>query len=378
MNEASGVFNPLGDDDGNHAKPPDSAKPATVATAKRAVTFYKPSALAAYEVPADVPLIGDLHVFKGSIAILGGSAGVGKSFALSSLAIAGATGTPWFGLPVHRRFKTMILQAENGLVRLGSEYREHCAKHPELDEWVRVSGDVDFLDFMDKGFCDQLRAEIVDFAPDVFVLDPWNRATSGKGDEQDYRAAFDAVISCLPTGDQRAALMIAAHTKKPRDGKSFGRGLLNDFSGSLVLGSVPRAAFVLQPASDAPEGNEFVFTCCKNNNGPLGKPSAWRREGMSFTGPIEDFDFDAFQGITGPGKNVKIELHHLEAVFDHGKRWLPKAEAIKKLMVLAKCGRSAAYNALDKVKGQFADSLRINPANGEMNVESPWPDEGGD
>ncbi|MFZ4764938.1 MAG: AAA family ATPase, partial [Roseimicrobium sp.] len=292
------------------------------------------------------------------------------------LGIAGATGEPWFGLPVHRRFKTMILQAENGLVRLSSEYRDHCAQVPELDDWVRVSSDVDFLDFNDKDFCAEMRASIAEFMPDVFVLDPWNRATSGKGDEQDYRNAFDAIKSCLPAGDARPALMIAAHTKKPRDGKSTGRALLNDFSGSLVLGSVPRAGFVLQSATDASECNEFVFTCCKNNNGPLGKPTAWRREGVRFVGPLENFDWEAFnRGGTGPGKNVKIELHHLEEIFNNGKRWLPRVKAHEKLMQLTGAGRQACYDALNKIKSRFADSLRINPDNGEMTLESPWPEE---
>ena len=50
-------------------------------------------------------------------------------------------------------------------------------------------------------------------------------------------------------------------------------------------------------------------------------------------------------------------------------------------MRLTGAGRSAAYNALDMVKGRFADRLRVNPANGELSIlEAPefWEeDEGG-
>ncbi len=370
MKPASGIYDPLADEERPRGGPPLPAKPAAAAVpAKKFLHFHKPSELAAYKVPVDVPLVGDLHIFKGGISVLGGASGVGKSFALSQLAISGATGADWFGLKVHRRFKTMILQAENGMVRLASEYAVHC-KSAALDDWVRVSGDVDVFAFDDPAFCAEFRAEVEAFAPDVVVLDPWNRATRDSM-EKDFRAAFDAILSCLEQGDARPALMIVAHTRKPRMGEKVnGRGLLNLLSGSLVLGSIPRAAFVLQAATDAEEGNEFVFSCCKNNNGPLGKATAWKREGVRFVGPLPNFDWDTFNGggAGGPGKNAKIEESDLEEIFDGGRKWLTKDKAAKLLMQATGAGRSAAYNALDKVKGRFADMLIVNPANGEFSI----------
>lgn len=362
----SGVYDPLADED---RKPGVAAKTAAaVPVKKKFLHFFKPSELAAYQVPDDVPLIGDLHVYKGGIFVLGGAPGVGKSFALSQLAISGATGTAWFGLPVHRRFKTMILQAENGMVRLASEYQVHC-ETAGLDEWVRVSSDVDTFAFENEDFCAEFRAEIEAFGPDVIVLDPWNRAARDSM-EKDFRAAFDAILSCMAEGDKRPALMIVAHTRKPRMGEKVnGRGLLNLLSGSLVLGSIPRAAFILQAASDDTEKNEFVFCCCKNNNGPLGKATAWKREGVKFAGPLENFDWDAFNnGSTGGGKNAKIEEHHLEEIFDHGRVWMTLNEAYKKLRTLTEAGREAAYRALDVEKGRFRHRLQVNPANGHLGI----------
>jgi hypothetical protein len=175
----------------------------------------------------------------------------------------------------------------------------------------------------------------------------------------------------MPEGDNRPALMIVAHTRKPRMGEKVnGRGLLNLLSGSLVLGSIPRAAFILQAASDDPERNEFVFCCCKNNNGPLGKPTAWKREGVKFAGPLESFDWDAFyNGSTGGGKNAKIEEHHLEEIFDDGRVWMSKATAAKKLQALTGAGHSATYAALDTSgKGRFAYRLKVNPENGHLGI----------
>lgn len=366
----TGIFDPIASAEDPNPKPlrgPLHDRRSAEGVKKKFLTFYKPSELATYEVPEDVPLIGDLHVFKGGIFVIGGAAGVGKSFCLSQLAISGATGAPWFGLKVHRRFKTMILQAENGLVRLSSEYRVHC--EVELDDSVRISGDVDTFAFEDPAFCEEFRCEIEAFQPDVIVLDPWNRAARDSM-EKDFRQAFDNIIACLPAGDARPALMICAHTRKPRVGESAkGRGLLNLLSGSLVLGSIPRAAFVLQAATDDVEGNEFVFSCCKNNNGPLGPATAWRREGVRFVGPLEDFDWESFNnGGTGSGgKSAKIEECHLIEIFEGGKKWLSKGEVTKSLMKVAKVGRSAAYMAVDP-EGRFGSMLRVNPANGMFSI----------
>lgn len=379
---ASGVYDPLADDEKSQAK--GAAKPAKAGAAvegkKKFLHFYKPSELAAYETPEDVPLIGDLHIYRGGIFVLGGAPGVGKSFCLSQLAISGATGADWFGMKTHRQFKTMILQAENGLVRLGTEYKQHC-EAPGLDEWVRVSGDVDTFAFENPDFCEEFRAEVAAFAPDVIVLDPWNRAARDCM-EKDFRQAFENIIACLPEGSARPALVIVAHTRKPRMGERVnGRGLLNLLSGSLILGSVPRAAFILQAASDDTERKEFVFCCCKNNNGELGKATAWKREGVRFLGPLTDFDWDAFNnGSTGAaGKNQKIEESDLIEVFDGGRKWLSKDKAAKALMQATSAGRSAAYSALDMVKGRFVHLLRVNPANGQFSVhEEPegWDGDG--
>ncbi len=374
----SGVYDPLADEDRKREPGPSTAGPEGEPK-RKFLEFFKPSELAAYVVPADVPLIGDMHLFKGGIFVLGGAAGVGKSFALSALAVSGATSADWFGLKVHRQFKTMILQAENGLARLSTEYQVHC-ETPGLDEWVIVSRDVDVFAFDDPDFRLEFKEHVAAFAPDVIVLDPWNRATKDVF-EKDFRLAFEHILSCLPAGDERPALVICAHTKKPRENKAHGRGLLNELSGSLVLGSVPRAAFILQAATDDPAGVEFVFTCCKNNNGPLGMPTAWRREGMKFVGPLEDFDWETFKhgGKGAAGQNVKIEESDLEAVFDGGRKWMKKDAAAKALMQRTGAGRSAAYNALDKVKGRFHGLLLVNPANGEMSVEvAPWDEDEAD
>src|SRR5262249_28789469 len=103
------------------------------------ITFYSPKQLFSYIPPADIQLIGDYHVVKdtGFVSVIGGPAGVGKSLTSTALAVAGAKGEgEWFGLKIHRQFKTMIIQTENGLFRLSRNFHElDC---DELEEYVRI------------------------------------------------------------------------------------------------------------------------------------------------------------------------------------------------------------------------------------------------
>src|SRR5437879_7730033 len=91
---------------------------------KPLIEFRSPLQLKNFTPPPGIVLVGDCHIVKGSVFVIGGAPGVGKSRSAVTLAVAGATGHDWFGLTVHRRFKTMIVQTENGEFRLAREFRE--------------------------------------------------------------------------------------------------------------------------------------------------------------------------------------------------------------------------------------------------------------
>ena len=146
--------------------------------------------------PPGIVLVGDCHIVKGSVFVIGGAPGVGKSRSAVTLAVAGATGHDWFGLTVHRRFRTMIVQTENGEFRLAREFRElDC---DALENFVRVCPPPPYgLCFRREDFRRQLEAAIADFVPDVVVYDPWN-AAAREQDSREYLDTFDALKSVLP------------------------------------------------------------------------------------------------------------------------------------------------------------------------------------
>lgn len=319
------------------------------------IEFRTPLQLKSYVPPPGFVLVGDCHIVRGAIFVIGGPPGVGKSRSAVSLAVAGATGLDWFGLKVHRKFKTLIIQNENGEFRLSKDFAALDCEM--LEPWMRVCPPPPFgVCFDREEFRATLAKVIAEFQQDVILLDPWN-AVARDDKAKDYLETFDLIRSVIPAGDDGPALGIVAHTRKPSsDERASGRGLLKTLAGSYALGSVPRCVWVMQAASDAPEDNRVVWTCCKNNDGELGGRSAWVRCNGLFA-PVSDFDWDEFDNPSKGGDRVTITESHMRTVFENGARELKRADAAKALEAEPiGAGRSAAYSALE-LDGRFASHL---------------------
>ena len=333
----------------------DQSHHLTIGKPKVWIEFCNPSELKNYLPPENLILVGDCHIVRGSTFVIGGPPGIGKSRASVALGVAGATASDWFGLKIHRKFKTMILQCENGRFRLSNEFSAfNC---DELDEWMKMSPPPPFgLSFDKREFRDALKKNLDQFKPDVFKIDPWNGAA--RDDKaKDYLETFELIRSLLPTGDDAPALGIVAHTRKPRsDERSTGRGLLNLLAGSYVLGSIPRSVFVMQPSSDDPQDDQVVWTCCKNNDGELGNRSVWARKNGLFTA-IKDFDWESFDNPNAEKRTVT--LNDLETVFESGTVSLAKARAVQRLEEFTQLKRTACYEALS-LTGRFGSHLAEN------------------
>ena len=318
--------------------------------------FHSPSDCRAYQPPPGHLLVGDCHIVRGGITLIAGAPGTGKSRAAMALAVAGATGKDWFGLPVHTRFKTAILQAENGRYRLKTELGE--LTDPSLDEFIRVSEPPAFgMAFKSLEFQQALTAWLAEFKPDVLVIDPWNAVSHDDG-QRDYREAFENIRAALPKGDASPAIVIVSHTRKPKgDFRATGRSLLNEVAGSHVLGSVARCAFALQTASDDETDDRIVWSCAKNNDGELSPRTAWHRRNGLFA-PCLDFDWEGFDAPAKEGRR-QITEDDLSTLFQDGKRMLTKKHAVKELQDQTGFSQAACYNAL-KVTGHFAGHLQEN------------------
>jgi hypothetical protein len=337
----------------HHSAPLPADLDAIASHAPAFLDLWTPSQCRRWEQPKDYVLAGDMHITRGDITVIGGVAGCGKSRAVVGLAIAGATGQAWMGYRLPSRFKTLIVQMENGPARLQDEFNDIAAATNEnLDDYIRITPPPLYgVPLHDEAFRDELREHIAEFRPGILAFDPWNRITADEK-ARDYRETLDAILGVLPSNPaDRPAIVIVAHCRKQGsgDGKKRGRDLLPELSGSLVIGSAARSVFIVEHASADPEDDRIVLTCAKNNNGPEGPPSAWHRRNGLFV-PCEEFDFAEFYG-GGQGGKVKITEDHIRAALETPRT---KTDAVKRLRDATRCGDSAAYAALAD-NGRFAN-----------------------
>jgi AAA domain len=256
------------------------------------IEFLRPSQILAYVPPPGTVLVGDNHIVRGSVFVVAGPPGVGKSRGSVALAEAGATKLDWLGQPVHAKFKTLIVQNENGRYRLKLELSG--ISEDVLEEYLLISPPPPFGMRFDKiEFRDQLQMAIALHDPGVVFIDPWN-AVARDDKAKDYHETFDIIREVIPAGDTSPAIGINAHTRKPAlNERTNGRSLLNLLAGSYVLASVPRTVWVLQHASDDVNERRVVVTCCKNNDGQLGDRSVWTRDNGLWSS-VPGFDWEAW------------------------------------------------------------------------------------
>jgi len=321
-------------------------------TGERLIEFLSPLQIKNYQPRGDDLLVGDHHIVRGGVFIIGGAPGIGKSRATIALCVAARQGGEWFGLPVHREFKVMIIQTENGRLRLRNEFWDLDCE--SMEQSVRITPPPPFgLCFKRSDFREQIARAIAEFKPDIVIIDPWISATH-RDKSEDYLDTLSVIRSVLPTEDIAPALGIVAHTRKPQPNeRANGCALLHMLSGSFTIGAVARSVFVMQAASDDVEDERIVWTCCKNNDGKLGPRSAWERQNGVFL-PIRDFDWETFDNPPQDGRG-KIKQHHVMTVLD-GRLGLTRKEAAVDLQKLTKADQSTCYRALAP-DGRFGEHL---------------------
>lgn len=344
-------------------EPPESrlkaAPTGTTPAAKKPpmIQFYKPSEIKAYVIPPETYILGKF-IMRGDVVCLAGVPGVGKSRAVTWLAVCGAVGGSWFGLEPSRKFKTLIIQGENGLARLKDEYSLHdCTV---LDDWIRVSDVPAFgMSVDDPEFVAQVVAMIKEFRPDLIIIDPFNHiVTDEKYKEQ--REAIRLVQSIVAASGSQAAVLFVHHLRKGRDGeRPRGQRLLDHLAGSYAFGAAMRTVAVLQSASDNTEETRLVFTICKANNAEKPPATAWQRDGARW---IADGNFDIANFLHGDSDNVgnrkAVTEDHLAELFENGKRHIARRQAVDQLMELANVKHTAAYDALKTGSGRKFKGLK--------------------
>ena len=319
------------------------------------IKFRSPRSIVRYEPPENELLVGDYHITRGEIFVIGGPPGIGKSRVTTELAVCGATGNDWLGLRVHCPFKTMIIQNENGLRRLMNEYRTREQLLPLLDSAIRISEPPPYgMRFTDPIFRNQLLKEIQSFQPDVIVLDPWN-SVAKDDNVKEYAAAFEALLQAIPGGAERPAVGIVAHTRKPKaeEKRTGGNQMMNLLAGSYLLASRPRSVFIMVHANELDETDkQRAWFNPKNNNGLEAQRSAWLMKDDGFS-HINGFDWDGFD--EGPKVRSTMTEKHVETAL-----LVPvdRQGAISRLINASGLGKRACEKALEE-GGKFSHLFEV-------------------
>jgi hypothetical protein len=272
------------------------------------IVAQKPSEFINWEMPEGHLILGDNQIIRGEVFLIGGTQGVGKSRAVAALALSGATGEDWMGHKTHTKFKTLIVQNENGNLRLKDELTALQAETDvNLDDFLLVTPiPAEGLNFQDAQFRDDLREILDSFKPDVVVLDPWN-AVAEDNTQKAYGEAYRVVKSGCLNSDSPPAIGIVAHVNKPNVNDKKGRGAMNRVSGSHLLVSVPRCVWMMDSVTDDITDNRVILTNPKSSNGMPSPRSAWMRTAGLYQ-PLPDFDWTEYDGeasSSSAGRNPK-------------------------------------------------------------------------
>jgi len=212
------------------------------------------------------------------------------------------------------------------------------------------------MPFHEPEFRAQLREWLAEVKPGVFAIDPWNRCIQDDK-AKDYVALLDFVNEVLPDHPHKPAVVVIHHLRKQAGGekRKKGRELLSELSGSYIIGSACRTAFILEPVTPDGDDDRVVLTCAKNNNGEMGSPTAWHRKDSLFV-PCEDFDWEEWESDDGMRRKV-VELEDFAAIFENGSQKLTRSEAVKALQDHTGLGRAAVYRSLQP-DGRHRRNLR--------------------
>ncbi len=189
------------------------------------------------------------------------------------------------GRKVHRQFKTLILQAENGAVRLKGELEAMAKEHPSVDlqNHIFISEPPEGgLPFHKIEFRVAVRRQVEMLKPSLVVLDPWSQIAVDDS-AKDVMDKLAEIRSCFPAGEECPGLVIIAHTKKPRpEDVRRGRALVNLVSGSIALPNTCRCCYLLLPWTEDLTDPRIYWSCPKLNNGEMYEPSVWKRRYGTF------------------------------------------------------------------------------------------------
>lgn len=256
---------------------------------------------------------------------IGAEPKVGKSWAGLELVYCLSTGSPFLGrFAVPQRRKVLYIQEEDSSRRvrrrLGQIIRGDATRSVPSDEYLRY--------VIREGFridspvwIELLRRDVIDFLPDVIVLDVFNRLHGQNENDQKEMTEILRILTSF-TNEYGCAFIVVHHDRKPQQGNEA-RGNQR-LRGSGVLGGWGECSLYLRRAKekdtiivtpeskDSPELDDFQFTIMDQPNGgvvlQVGDVESDARLSKGDQEVMDAVERITMRGIAATAKSVGDEL----------------------------------------------------------------------
>ncbi len=342
---------------------PDEVPENETETKPRTFTIRTPDEILGMEFDDSDNYLGDRVLAAGQPLVIAGAGGTGKSRLLLQLAAACVSGREFCGFPTNAQGKRwLIIQGENSnrrlqhdLGKLRAWLREDWPLFAELVHIHTLETDEDaILNLDDPEVVARIERVIAETLPDLVGFDTLQcLATGDLNQDVAMRQTVLKLSFVTKKGNPERSPVILHHslTGKAAAGRALGYDRASFARNSKVLHGWTRAQINIAPGS--PDNNDLlVMTCGKNNNGREFEPRAIKLDTATMIYDVdEDFSFDewikAMASSNANSKGVRVVSKDVWEVLSEPMK---KTALVKALVEETGCGRSGAYNAVQKAE----------------------------
>lgn len=238
---------------------------------------------------------------RGSMNLLFGEPGAGKSLFAMDWAFCAATVRDWYGHKIKEELKTLIIMGE-GLRGASMRFKALSQKYGEAPKNIRLSRrSINLLDSKEADDILKIVAEL-DFKPDIIIIDTLHRNMVGDENSSEDMAMYFKSIELLARRLD-AAIVTVHHSGHGDKGRS---------RGSSSIKAAMDAEFCVSKNGDA-----IIFSCTKSKDFGFGTDMSFVIKEVELDGEVfydEDDDkqitsvYLEYQGVATKEKTLSKKL----------------------------------------------------------------------
>ena len=328
----------------------------------RRFTIRKPDEILGMQFDESDRILGEQLLMKGQCLTICGQGGTGKSRLLLQSAVACITSRKLVGFQTRGEgLRWLILQAENSNRRLQFDL-SNLRNWVGEEDWRRVNAQLfihtletdndGFLNLDDPDTFSRASNVVREFEPDIIGFDTlYNFGIGDLNKDQDMRDTLTAISRLIRQGNPERAGVVLHHATTGKAGAAKATGFDRASFGrnSKVLHAWTRAQINLAPGSRE-DNDVLVVGCGKSNDGRMFEPFAIRMNPKTMIYEVDPgFDLSAWESEVTGTRPATPRLTD-EIVWQCCEGSMPKVKLVKALMGETGCGRSAAYDGIERAE----------------------------